>query len=192
MTLPSRECLQYTQILDLFPLAVRNAIYAKSEHRAYKKGDFVYHDGDQGPFFMGCLISGRLRASVTSREGKEFLLSMIEKGEMFGEMSMFDQMSRPVDIIAESDCSVMILQPEDFLPHLLACPGAVMNLFKLNGHRMRAYVRRIELLALQTVKQKLGRHLIHLSRDFGRVVDDTIIIDVRQTQADIGLQLGVS
>jgi CRP/FNR family transcriptional regulator len=192
MTLPPRECLQYNEILGHFPLVVRNAIYAKSEYRSYKKGDFIYHDGDKGPFFMGCLMSGRLRASVRSREGKEFLLSMIEKGEIFGEMSMFDQMPRPLDIIAENDCTIMILQQGDFLPHLMACPEAIMSLFKLNSRRMRAYVRRMELLALQGVKQKLGRHLIHLARDFGHTVDNTIVIDARQTQADIGLQLGVS
>jgi CRP-like cAMP-binding protein len=137
-------------------------------------------------------MSGRLRASVTSREGREFLISTIEKGEMFGEMSMFDQMPRPVDIAAESDCTIMILQQEDFIPHLLACPEAIMNLFKLNSRRMRAYVRRMELLALQTVQQKLGRHLIHMARDFGSEADGKIVINLRQTQSDIGLQLGVS
>jgi len=192
MTLPPRDCLQYPQLLELFPLVVRNAIYAKSEYRSYKKGEFICRDGDKGPYFMGCLMSGRLRAFVTSREGKEFLLSMVEKGEMVGEMSMFDQMPRPLNLLAEEDCTIMLLKQEEFLPHLLACPEAVLNLFKQNSRRMRAYLRRMELLALQNVKQRLGRHLIHLARDFGQEVDGVIKINARQTQADIGMQLGIS
>jgi len=62
----------------------------------------------------------------------------------------------------------------------------------MNSRRMRAYLRRMELLALQTVKQKLGRHLIHSARDFGSEENGRIVIHRPQNQADIGLLLGVS
>jgi CRP/FNR family transcriptional regulator, cyclic AMP receptor protein len=194
MSIPPRAVLQYDRILDMLPLQVRNRIYANAEIRSYKKGDYVYHENDKGPYYLGCLKWGRLRASVTSHEGKEFLLAMVEKGEMFGEMSVFDSSPRPLDMIAEQESAVMILQGEDIYPHLLASPEAIKQLLTLSGRRMRAYLRRMELLALQTVKQKLGRHLIHSARDFGRDPDEKgyILIDRPQNQADIGLLLGVS
>jgi len=192
MPLPSRKSLQYSQVLDCFPLAVRNAIYAKSEYRDLKKGDYIFRDGDEGPYFLGALMSGRMRVEIKSREGKAFLLTMIEKGELFGEMSVFDELPRAVDIVADVHSTVMIIKRDDFIPMVLTCPEAILNLFKIACRRKRVYVRRVELLALQNVKQKLGRHLLHLAQDYGKEEGSSVVINARLSQADMGQQLGIT
>jgi len=192
MPLPPRKSLQYAQVLDCFPLSVRNSIYAKSEYRDLKKGEYVFRDGDEGPYFLGALMSGRLRVEIKSREGKAFLLTMIEKGELFGEMSVFDELPRAVDIVADDNSTVMIIKRDDFIPLILTCPEAILNLFTIACRRKRGYVRMVELLALQNVKQKLGRHLLHLAQDYGKKDGDTVVINARLSQADIGLQLGIT
>ena len=192
MPLSPRNFLQYSQVLDNFPLSVRNIIYAKSEYRDFKKGEYVFRDGDLGPYYMGGVMSGRLRVAVKSREGKELLITLIEKGELFGEMSMFDEMPRVVDVMADAPSTVMIIKREDFIPHMLTCHEAILSLFKITCRRMRMYVHTVELLALQNVKQKLGRHLLHLAQDYGDVENGVMVIDAQLSQSDIGLQLGVS
>ena len=137
-------------------------------------------------------MSGRLRVAVKSREGKELLITLIEKGELFGEMSMFDEMPRVVDVMADAPSTVMIMKRDDFIPHMLTCPDAILNLFKITCRRMRLYVHTVELLALQNVKQKLGRHLLHLAQDYGAEENGVIVIDAQLSQGDIGLQLGVT
>lgn len=193
MPLPPRTSLQYNQILGVLPLAVRNALYAKSEYRTYKKGEYIYREGDTGPYFLGCMMSGRVRAVLRSREGHEYLMAIIEKSELFGEMSFFDQAPRPCDIIADQKSTIMILQADDLMPYLLACPEAIKAVFRLGSRRTRTYVRRLELLAIQSVKQKLGRHLIHLAQDHGREdPQGSITIIHKRSQADIAARLGIT
>ncbi len=193
MPVPPRSSLQYREVLDKFPLHIRNAIYAKSEYRNYKKGEYVFRDGEDGPFNIGCVMSGRLRILIKSREGKELLPSLIEKGEIFGEMSAFDGMPRAVDVVADEPSTVMVLKYDDFVPLLLACPEAALAMLRITCRRMRTYVRTVELIALQNVKQKLVRHLLHLAQDYGARMDDgSIVIDSRLSQSDIGLQIGIS
>lgn len=192
MPLPSRSFLQHSILFECFPPSVRNAIYANSEYRSYKKGDYVFHDGDEGPYFMGAVMSGRLRIEIRTREGKSLIVCMVEKGEIFGELSVFDELPRVVDMIVEEDSTIMIIKREDFLPHLMNCPEAILNLFKVSCRRRRMYVRMIELLALQTVKQKLARYLLQSVQDYGTVKGNATVINSRLSQADIGAQLGIT
>ncbi len=192
MPLPPRSSLQYSKVLDCFPLQVRNAIYAKSEYRDYKKGDYVFRDGDEGPYFIGAVMSGRLRVEIKNREGGSILATLIEKGELFGEMSVFDGLPRAHDIVAEEPSTVMCIMGDDFIPQMLTCPEAILGLFKISCRRKRHYVRMVELLALQNVKQKLGRHLLHLAQDYGTTENGVVVINARLNQGDIGLQLGIS
>jgi len=192
MSLSPRKFLQYSQALEAFPLNVRNAIYARSEYRDYKNGDYIFRSGDEGPYFMAGVMSGRLRMGVRSQEGKEMLFTMVEKGEVFGEMSVLDELPRAVDVMATTDTTLMIMKRDDLLPHLRTCPEAMLSLFRITCYRMRLYIHTMELLALQNVTKKLGRYLLRLGRDYGVEKDGTLVISSHLSQADIGLQLGVS
>jgi CRP-like cAMP-binding protein len=192
MPLGPRKFLQYSQVLDCFPPAVRKAIYAKAEYRTYKKGEYIFHDGEPGPYFLAGVMSGRLRVNIRSREGKTLIATMIEKGELFGEMSVFDDLPRAHDVVAETESTVMKIMATNFIPQMLACPDATLALFRIASRRKRHYVRMVELLALQNVKQKLGRHLLHLAQDYGTEKNGAIVIKARLSQADIGSQLGIT
>ena len=64
-------------------------------------------------------MNGRLRLSLSSPEGKDILVTMVERGEMIGEMSVIDELPRATDLIAETDSTLMIIQRNDFIPILL-------------------------------------------------------------------------
>ncbi|MDR3450828.1 MAG: Crp/Fnr family transcriptional regulator [Alphaproteobacteria bacterium] len=191
MRASSRKFLQYGKIFELFPLALRNTIYAKAEYREIHPGDYVFRVGEEGPF-MACLASGRLRMSVTSREGKELLITMVEKGELVGEMSILDDKPRAVDVMAETDCTLMIVKRDDFLPILRTCPDAMIALIRITCYRMRRYLHTMELIALQDLPVRLGRYLWRLALDYGVEKDGEIVIAARLSQAEIGKQLAVS
>ena len=141
---------------------------------------------------MAGVMSGRLRMSVRSREGKEMLVTMVERGELVGEMSVLDSQPRAVDVITETDCMLMIIKRDDFIPVLQSSPDAMMGLLKMTCHRMRLYLRTMELISLQNLPVRLARYLIRLSRDYGTEGDGKIVISAGLSQNDIAHQLACS
>lgn len=187
-----RKVLQYNQILELLPLRQRNALYAKSKYLDVKREDYVYRRKDKGDYMIG-VMSGRLRLSLSSPEGKEILLTMIDRGEMVGEMSMIDGLPRATDLIADVDSTLIILQRDDFLPVLMSCPEAMLRMMRTDCDRRRRYMHMIELLSLQSAPTKVARYILRLARDYGIAKEDgSVHIEARLSQIDMAHQLACS
>lgn len=141
---------------------------------------------------MAAVMSGRFRMMVRSPENKELLITMVERGELVGEMSVLDDAPRAVDVISETDSTVMIIKRDDFLPILRSNADAMMGLLKLTCHRMRSYLRTMEMIALEGLPARMARYLLQLADDYGTAQDGGILISSKLSQADIAQQLACS
>lgn len=192
MSTSPRKLLQYNDLFEQFPPQVRQAFYAKARPQPYKAGEYVFRNGDEGPYYMAAVMSGRLRMSVHSLEGKEMLITMVERGEIFGEMSVFDNSPRAVDVVAETDCTCLIIMRDDFIPLVSAYPDVLLGIMKMMCHRMRLYAHTLELIALQNLPGRFARYLLRLAKDYGVEQDGKIRIQAGLSQADIGQQLATT
>ena len=191
MAQSQRKNLLFSNIFDCFPVNVRNAVYAKAEYRDYAKGEWVFRTGEQGTFIAG-VVSGRLRMGIKSLEGKEMLITMVNRGEIFGEMSILDDMPRAVDVFAETECRLMIIKRDDFIPLLKTYPEAILSLIRVTCHRMRRYLYIMELIALQSVPVRLAEYLLRLAEDYGIEHNGNVVIRSGMNQAAIGQHIAVS
>ncbi|MDD5586208.1 MAG: Crp/Fnr family transcriptional regulator [Alphaproteobacteria bacterium] len=187
----ARKALQYNNVLEQFPPRLRNEIYAKAKYQDFKRGAFVYRRGDQN-YFMAGVMSGRLRLSLSSPEGKEILVTMVERGEMIGEMSVIDELPRATNLVAETDSTLIIIHRDDFIPLLLSSPEAMMNMMLTDCHRRRRYINTIELMALQSAPIKVANYLLRLARDYGAEQDGKVHVHARLSQIDMAHQLACS
>lgn len=79
---------------------------------------------------MLVIVSGRVRISVISEDGKEVTLSILGAGEVLGEMSLLDGDDCSADATAQEDCVLPVIERGQFLrllransdltPHLMA------------------------------------------------------------------------
>jgi len=191
MSGPPRKALQYSEIFELFPVHVRNAIYSTAIHKEYQPGEYIFKIGDEEKF-MACVVNGRLRMGIGPLKGKEMIVTMVERGELFGEMSILDDMPRAVDVVAETDCTLMIIKREDFLPMLRTNPDAMLALVRITCYRMRLYLQTMEMIALQNLTVRLSRYLLQLAQDYGKQEDGKTVIKARLSQTEMGQQLAAS
>ena len=83
----------------------------------YKKvstSETIFNEG-QGCHFYYQLVSGRLRWVNTGNEGKECIHSIVEAGECFGEMALFDDEPYIASVIADEESVVIRLHKPVFL-----------------------------------------------------------------------------
>src|SRR5512144_1200770 len=64
-----------------------------------KADSVILHRGDPGDTMM-IVVSGRVKIVATSPRSTELLLSIVERGQMFGELSVLDGRERSADAIA--------------------------------------------------------------------------------------------
>lgn len=186
---PANDRLHYHTLFDLFPAAVRSKFYNSSETRIYKPGEIIFHRGDDGPWW-GALLAGRIRLSVRTDDGREMLLSMVERGEIFGERAVFDGQPRAADAIAETEATVMVIRKEELLPVLFSYPEAMFHIIQILCNRMLRYTHTLELYALESLPARFAHLLLQLGQKYGQATQGSVKITTAFSQTDLAKQLG--
>ena len=90
--------------------------------RKVARGATIFAKGDPGTGLMG-VLTGSVKVSVASAEGKDIVLNIFREGEIFGEIALLDGRPRTADATAMSDCELIVIERRDFVPFLSSHPS---------------------------------------------------------------------
>lgn len=183
--------LIFNDWFGLFPSHIRTQLQNKAEARIAKAGQPIFQKGEDGPW-LAALTSGRVRICVHTADGREMLISMVERGEICGERAVFDGLPRAGDAIAEEDTSYLVFRREDLIPALHTYPDTLMYLVRVLSVRLVRYMNTMELYAMQTLPVRLANFLIFFSRKYGKNVDGKLILPFNLSQTDLSRQIASS
>ena len=108
---------------------------------------------------MVVIMSGRVRISVVSEDGKEVTLSVLGAGEVLGEMSLLDGEPCSADVTAQEDCVLLVIERSQFIALLRSNSGLCLHLMALLTRRLRRANSALEDMALLDLPTRLGRLL---------------------------------
>ncbi len=183
--------LIYDEWFGLFPYHIRMQLNSKAEVRQFKAGDPVFLKGEDGAW-MAVVITGRVRISLMSQDGREMLVSMVERNELCGERAVFDGMPRSSDAFAEEDTTCLIYKRDDLLPAMYSCPETMMYVIKILCGRVVRYLNTMELYALETMPTRLANFLVFLGEKYGRKEDGRLVLHINLSQTDLSQQIASS
>jgi CRP-like cAMP-binding protein len=183
--------LQHNELFGLFPSAVRSQLYNKTETRFCKNGDVIFRQGEEGDWFAA-ILAGRVHEYVHAPDGRQMLLSIVERGEIFGERSLLDGFPRASDAIADGDTTFIIVKRDDFLPVLFGQPEAMYAVIKMLCNRMLRYTETLQLCTLENLSTRVAHLLLHLARKYGKEVEGRTIIHAGLSQSDLAHLLASS
>src|SRR5215213_4827801 len=126
----------------------RNELIAHAHLRKFGPGDTVFLMGSAGDSMMA-VLSGSIRISVPSPEGKEIVLAILKPGEIFGEIAVLDGKERSADAkaITESSC-LAVLNRRDVMSFLNRHPGTWSSLAGVLCERLRSTDQQFSEVAL--------------------------------------------
>jgi CRP/FNR family transcriptional regulator, cyclic AMP receptor protein len=134
--------------------------YAK--HITVKRGATIASKGDPGTSLFA-VISGTVKISVSSPDGRNAILNLIGPGEIFGEVALLDGQSRTADAIANTNCELFIIDRRDFIPFVRSQPALAMKLIELLCARLRWTSDQVEQVILQDLPGRLASALLRLT-----------------------------
>ncbi len=151
----------------------------------------VFQVGEEGDHLL-ILLEGRVKVSLTSAEGKEAILSILEPGDVMGEMALLDGETRSATLTTMDVCSFLVLWRRDFLPFLEQNPHVALKLLAGLSQRLRATNDLVGNLSFLNLPARLARILINLGQQYGKVTPLGIAIGLRLSQEELGNLVGVS
>src|SRR5205807_4026356 len=106
------------------------------KRRTVPRGTSLFSKGDPGSGLMG-VLSGSVKISVPSADGRDIVLNIIHEGEIFGEIALLDGHPRTADATAMTDCELMMIERRDFIPFLRSQPDLTMQIIETLCSRLR-------------------------------------------------------
>src|ERR1700704_4616148 len=133
--------------------------YAK--HTTLKRGATIFSKGDPGNSLVAW-ISGTVKISISSPDGRNAILNLIGAGEIFGEVALLDGSTRSADATANSSCELFTIDRREFKPFVLNQPALAMKFIELLCTRLRWTSDQVEQIILQKLPGRLARALLRL------------------------------
>jgi CRP/FNR family transcriptional regulator, cyclic AMP receptor protein len=138
--------------------------------RSYPKNSVIVFEDDPGDALY-VVIAGQVKVVLVGEDGKEVILSTLEKNDFFGEMSLIDDEPRSAHVIAMEDSELLVLRREDFQNQLEESPQIAIGLVRALTKRLRQADSKIGSLVLLDVTGRVARLLL----DHADAADGTTI-----------------
>jgi CRP-like cAMP-binding protein len=159
-------------------------VFSHAHLQAFARGDTIFSRGDQDASLVA-VVTGIVRISVLSSEGRELVLNTMGAGDVLGEIALLDGRPRTADAIAWTDCELLILKRRDFLPVLRETPDLMLRLLELLCSRLRQTTEQAEELKFLHLSARLAKVLLRLSPEANPRV-------VTATQRELGELIGIT
>lgn len=159
--------------------------------RKYLKDAVIFFEHDPGDA-MFMILSGRVKVTILSDDGREIILSMLTERDFFGEMSLLDNEPRSATAIAVQETEVAVLHQKDFLSIVEKRPRVAINLLSALSDRLRKANHQIGSLALLDVYGRVAAVLLEMARDSGIRLKDGRIRFRRPTHQEIANMIGAT
>lgn len=150
--------MHLNMMIDEDILLARGAIYRK-----IKKGEFIFHEGSKCNYYFQ-LIEGQVSWLNFDDEGKIFIQSIIEPGECFGELPLFDGEPYAASALADTNCVVLQLVKQSFFQLLSDSPELLFSFSKLLAQRIRYKFFILKEIACHSPEEKVLVLLNHFTQ----------------------------
>lgn len=121
--------------------------------RFYPKDTMIFSESQNGPD-MFVIQDGQVSITKVT-DGKEVVLAVLGRGDMFGEMALLENKLRSASAIAHEDCKLMVVNRLNFNQMVCSQPQLVARLTTTLSERMWATYRQLDNINLRDPYQKL-------------------------------------
>lgn len=142
----------------------------------------VFYTPDESGEVLFLLKMGRVQLYRLSPDGKKLVMAELERGSVFGEMSLIGQGMHNTFAEAIEDCTLCVMSRADVERLIMTKPKVAMRIMQSMARRLTEAEERLEDIAFKSIPSRLASLLLKLTGQ-----DSTI---VGYTHQDLAEMLG--
>lgn len=181
------ETLELLRTVDLFAQLDPDTMATVAGHvdrRVLERNDVLFVEADE-PAELFVVVSGRIAIANRSEDGRESLVALMEAGDLFGEMPLFDGGSRSAEARALESSEVLAIPYAPLRALYEARPELLWFVVALLARRLRTVDAALADSVFLDVTGRTAKRLLELAGD-----DDEFALPV--TQEELAGMVGAS
>ncbi len=156
-----------------------------------KKREFIFSEGDPSEWFY-IVLSGKVKITKLSQEGKEIILEIIAPTDFFGGLAVIKGFPYPANAIAMEDTELLRISRSNLMRILDRFPSLMYCMALQLGDRMKESHETLKNIALERVEARIASLLLKLADKAGKETENGILIDMKLTKQDIAEMVGTT
>jgi len=105
--------LREIELFDNFPPETMKSLAAICRKKRIKKKEILFTEGDPGSAVYFC-TEGHIQLYKSDMEGRQTVIKIIQAGELFGEVILFERDNYPVTAMALGQSDLIIIPKSEF------------------------------------------------------------------------------
>lgn len=152
-------------------------------NKVYPAGSTLFFQGDPGDkvFF---LKRGKVKALKTNPDGEEQILDIFQRGDVFGEVVLFNVDHYPASAITMEEVEIAYLSKDKFKDYFYKNPALGWGMLQEMARKLRQSQKKIENLGLRDTRGRVATLLIDLLYKFGDHESKSMLEFNRQEMAN--------
>jgi CRP/FNR family transcriptional regulator, cyclic AMP receptor protein len=141
-----------------------DAVVRAGSRRELRRGDVLFSEGDESDELF-LVESGRIAMSQRSGDGRESVIALMERGDLFGEMPLFDGLGRSTEARALEPSVVTVVDYEPVRAIYEERPALLWSVVALLSNRLRTTDSALADSVFLDVTGRTAKRLLELAGD---------------------------
>ncbi len=176
------DLLLHVSVFEQLDAAALHQLTEIASHHRFHAGTVILNQGEQTPC-MYLVATGTAKVSRLSRSGREHILNLLRKGDLFNDVTILDEEPSPATVVAHTDCCIWYFPGELLIASTARHPGLTLAIARNVSKYSRYLVQEVDGLSMCSVKARLARFLLNQSSSHGSV-------HLQMTQEELASHLG--
>jgi CRP/FNR family transcriptional regulator, cyclic AMP receptor protein len=169
----------------------KEALRSRAAVRSFPRGVALFHERQTADRVM-VLLSGCVKLSCLSDDGKEVVLAIRGPGDLIGELSAIDDEPRSATATALEAVEALSVATTDFRAFLETHPRAGLSIMSILSSRLRDADRKRVEFAAEDAMTRVASRIVELSERFGEDGGTEVSIDLPISQEELAGWTGCS
>jgi len=173
--------LREIELFENFPSETMKSLASICRKRRIQKKDLLFTEGDPGSALYYC-IDGYIQLYKSDEQGRQTVIKVIQSGELFGEVILFERDTYPVTAMALGQSDLIVIPKSEFY-HLLDDIQFRNQFIGVLIKKQRYLVDKIRSLTAIDIEERIYHFL---KEQFGEEVEVTPQLSKKDVAAAIG------
>jgi CRP-like cAMP-binding protein len=169
------------------PAKEMQALRAVAREETWRPREYIFMEGDPATWL--CVVkSGRVKILKHSKTGKDVVLELLGRGEVFGGVAVIERRPYPATAQAVEPTVILKIPAGAIIAAAERYPSIIREMALMIGRRLRAAHDSLKSLAVDAVEARLAAMLVRLAEREGTKARHGLMLPfhlTRQSLADM-------
>jgi len=159
-----QQVLRSTALFADADEATLQRVATQAQTRPLRRGDTLFSEGDT-PHSLFVVTRGRIAIANKSFDNRESMVALMEPGDLFGEMGIFDGQGRSAEARALEPSDVIEIPYEPMIALYQDHPAELWNVVRLLAARLRSMDEALADAVFLDVTGRTAKRILEIAGD---------------------------